>query len=248
MSTARAFKDQRHRMVDRQIAARGITDERLLAAMREIPRERFVPEALAAFAYEDCALPIDENQTISQPYIVALMLELGAIRETDRVLEIGAGSGYAAAVISRLAARVYGIERHRTLADKAAKRLARLGYDNVEIIAGDGSKGLAAHAPFDVVIVSAGGPRVPAALRDQLAIGGRLIMPVGQVGAQQLVRVTRHAQDHFGEEVHGRVAFVPLIGADGWPGDAADPASDSVDDGGGGGNPGRTEWLGPPTF
>ena len=175
-----------------------------------------MPEHLQEFVYEDSALPIELGQTISQPYIVARMIELAEIKPGDKVLEVGAGSGYAAAVMSRMANKVFAIERHEALAKLAAARLKRLGYANAEIICADGTKGLAEEAPFQAIIVSAGGPHVPEALKQQLAIGGRLIVPVGEFGFQTLIRVRRTGEDRFEEEDFGAVAFVPLIGEEGW--------------------------------
>ncbi len=216
-------------MVARHLKARGVADERLLAAMGEVPREAFVGERMQEFAYEDSALPIEAGQTISQPYIVARMLELAEIAPTDSVLEVGAGSGYAAAAMSRMARRVFAIERHEQLARLARRRLQRLGYGNVEIIVADGTKGLPAHAPFQAIVVSAGGPQIPEALKRQLDIGGRLVIPVGARGLQTLVRVRRVGDDEFEEEDFGAVAFVPLIGAEGWPepGRATEPDLDA---------------------
>jgi protein-L-isoaspartate(D-aspartate) O-methyltransferase len=207
----------RERMVERQIAGRGMRDTYVAEAMREVPREAFVPEGLQEFAYEDSPLPIEAGQTISQPYIVALMIEAAEIRPGDRVLEIGAGSGYAAAVISRIAERVYAIERHDALTRLAAERLTRLGYDNVEIRTGDGTRGWPEEAPFDAILAAAGGPAIPQTLKDQLDIGGRLVMPVGETQREQrLVKVTRTDATHFEEEDLGGVMFVPLIGEHGW--------------------------------
>lgn len=203
-------------MVTRHLEARGISDAHVLAAMAQVPREAFVSQPLSEFAYEDSALPIAAGQTISQPFIVARMIELAEIRPGDTVLEVGAGSGYAAAVMSRIASSVYAVERHEELADLAREREARLGYDNVEIICGDGTKGWPQQAPFDAIIVSAGGPKVPDALKRQLAIGGRLVIPVGRDLYQTLVRVRRTGQDTFEQEDHGGVTFVPLIGEEGW--------------------------------
>src|SRR2546423_10838543 len=163
---------QRERMVQRQVARRGVRDVRVLEAMREVPREAFVAEGMREFAYEDSPLPIEAGQTISQPYIVAAMIEAAEIQPGDRVLEIGAGSGYAAAVMSRIAERVYTIERHATLSRTAAARLKRLGYDNVEIRTGDGTRGWPEAAPFDAILVAAGGPAIPQTLKDQLDLGG----------------------------------------------------------------------------
>jgi protein-L-isoaspartate(D-aspartate) O-methyltransferase len=204
-------------MVDRQVARRGVRDSRVLGAMREVPREVFVPDGLQEFAYEDSPLPIEAGQTISQPYIVAAMLEAAKIRPGDKVLEVGAGSGYAAAVAGRIAGQVYAIERHDALAKLAAGRMRRLGYDNVSLRTGDGTRGWPDAAPFDAIIVSAGGPQVPEALKTQLAIGGRLVAPVGETrNAQRLVRVTRQGEAHFHQDDLGAVTFVPLIGEQGW--------------------------------
>jgi protein-L-isoaspartate(D-aspartate) O-methyltransferase len=203
-------------MVTHHLEARGIADPLVLAAMGEVPREAFVSEPLAAFAYEDSALPIEAGQTISQPYIVARMIELLELQPGDKVLEVGAGSGYAAAVVSRIASKVYAIERHAALADQARARLRRLGYTNAEIICADGTKGLPEQAPFDAILVSAGGPKVPETLKRQLAIGGRLVIPVGRDLHQTLLLVRRTDEDIFEEEDHGAVAFVPLIGEEGW--------------------------------
>ena len=211
-----AYVRDRAVMVERHLKARGIDDPLLLEAMGTVPREAFVPEHLQEFVYEDSALPIESGQTISQPYIVARMIELAEIKPGDTVLEVGAGSGYAAAVMSRMANKVFAIERHEALAKLAAARLKRLGYANAEIICADGTKGLAEEAPFQAIIVSAGGPHVPEALKQQLAIGGRLIVPVGEFGFQTLIRVRRTGEDRFEEEDFGAVAFVPLIGEEGW--------------------------------
>jgi protein-L-isoaspartate(D-aspartate) O-methyltransferase len=207
----------RERMVDRQLARRGVSDRLVLEAMREVPREAFVPEGLQEFAYEDSPLPIEAGQTISQPYIVGLMIEAAEIRPGDRVLEIGAGSGYAAAVISRIASRVYAVERHDELTVLAAERLKLLGYHNVEMRTGDGTHGWPQAAPFDAILAAAGGPAIPQVLKDQLDIGGRLVMPVGETQREQrLVKVTRISATHFEEEDLGGVMFVPLIGEHGW--------------------------------
>jgi protein-L-isoaspartate(D-aspartate) O-methyltransferase len=202
-------------MVERQLWRRGISDERVLDAFRSVPREAFVGDAAEEFAYEDTALPIDEGQTISQPYIVALMVQALDLRPTDRVLEVGAGSGYAAAILSRLAGRVYAIERNQRLAEDARERLRQLGYDNVEVRAGDGTLGWPEAAPFDAILVSAGGPDVPQPLLDQLAPGGRLIIPVGSMREQHLLRIRRVGDEWVRDDL-GSVTFVPLIGQAGW--------------------------------
>jgi protein-L-isoaspartate(D-aspartate) O-methyltransferase len=209
------FTKARVEMIEEQILGRGLRDPAVLAAMAAVPREAFVPPDLADNAYEDCALPIAEGQTISQPYIVAAMLAAARLVAGDRVLEVGAGSGYAAAVISRIAAQVYGIERNDTLTRTATARLQALGYANIELATGDGSGGSPAAAPFDAIIVSAGGPRIPEALKRQLADGGRLVMPVGPPGDQRLLRLVRHG-DEFDQDDLGGVRFVALIGEEGW--------------------------------
>lgn len=213
------YERPRNRMVDTQIAGRGVRDEHVLRAMRAVPRERFVGAGLAEFAYEDSPLPIGEGQTISQPYVVAAMIEAGEIGPDDRVLEVGAGSGYAAAVVAKIADKVYAIERHEALGSAARDRLETLGYRNIEVRIGDGTKGWPDAAPFDAILVSAGGPQVPQALKDQLAIGGRLVIPVGRDRDQKLTKVTRTSRTEFDEEDLGAVSFVPLIGEQGWADD-----------------------------
>jgi protein-L-isoaspartate(D-aspartate) O-methyltransferase len=211
------FAEKRRRMVEEQIAARGVVDRTVLDAMLAVPRQMFVPSSAAEFAYDDTPLPIEEGQTISQPYVVALMAAALKLTSRDRVLEIGAGSGYAAAVLSRIAAEVYAIERHAVLAELASRRMKDLGFDNVDVRHGDGTLGWPEHAPYDAILVSAGGPSVPDALRTQLAVGGRLVIPVGTTPrAQELVRVTRIGQNEYRQEELGAVQFVPLIGAQGW--------------------------------
>jgi protein-L-isoaspartate(D-aspartate) O-methyltransferase len=209
-------------MVERQIAARGVRDEGVLRALGDVPREAFVPAATAHLAYEDAPLPIGEGQTISQPYIVAYMAEIAELGPHDRVLEVGTGSGYAAAVFSRMVDRVYTVERHRPLADAAQRRFEELGYDNIEVAVRDGTLGWPEHAPYDAIIVAAASPgRVPPALVEQLAPGGRLVIPRGPTQAgQDLVRIRRSADGAtMEEETLGAVRFVPLIGAAGWPDD-----------------------------
>ncbi|UGB38387.1 protein-L-isoaspartate(D-aspartate) O-methyltransferase [Frateuria soli] len=218
------FARQRQRMVERQLAARGITDARVLEAMGRIPREAFVAGAMHEFAYEDSPLPIEAGQTISQPFIVARMLQAAELHEGDSVLEIGAGSGYAAAVMAAIAASVHAIERHAELAELAQQRFDALGYRNIRLHVGDGSGGWPEAAPFDAIIAAAGGPAVPDVLRRQLAIGGRLVMPVGEtLNRQRLVKVTRVAQDRFEEEPLEEVRFVPLVGSYGWSEQEASP-------------------------
>src|SRR3954447_21897011 len=175
----------RDRMVEVQLIRRGVRDPYVLEAMRGVPREAFVEPGFEEFAYEDGPLPIGEGQTISQPYIVALMIEAAGVRPGDNVLEVGAGSGYAAAVMSQIADHVFAIERHRELSEKALTRFRKLGYDNIELRLGDGTMGWSEAAPFDAILVSAGGPGVPEALKRQLAIGGRCVIPVGAAERRQ---------------------------------------------------------------
>lgn len=218
---AQDFDERRRRMVLRHVEGRGIKDPKLLTAMREVPREVFVPENLAESAYDDAPLPIGEGQTISQPYIVAAMIEAAQIGQGDRVLEVGAGSGYAAAVLSRLSGEVFAIERHKILAEAAELRLARLGYTNVKIIAADGSGGLPDEAPFDAILVAARGPEVPEALKRQLKVAGRLVIPVGSSDVQTLCRITRVSDDEWATDRLRPVRFVPLIGVHGLPEDSS---------------------------
>jgi protein-L-isoaspartate(D-aspartate) O-methyltransferase len=207
----------RDRMVNVQIARRGVRDPLVLEAMRRVPREVFVEPGYEEFAYEDAPLPIGEGQTISQPYIVALMIEAAGMKPGDRVLEVGAGSGYAAAVLGQIADRVYAIERHPSLGKSVRQRFSKLDYDNINLRVGDGTRGWPEAAPFDAILVAAGGPEVPPALKEQLAIGGRLVIPVGeQERYQSLIKLTRKNQAEFEEENLGAVAFVPLIGEQGW--------------------------------
>jgi protein-L-isoaspartate(D-aspartate) O-methyltransferase len=208
---------QRQIMIERDLEGRGIRDHAVLAAMRTVPREEFVPPSLRDRAYDDRPLPIDEGQTISQPYIVAYMAEALELSPNDKVLEIGTGSGYSAAVLSRIAAEVYTVERFDSLARSAGERLAGLGYDNVHLLVNDGTLGWPEHAPYDAIVVTAGAPRVPEPLLPQLAIGGRLVVPVGPDGLYQtLVRVRRKGVDDFHKESLLGVQFVPLVGAAGW--------------------------------
>ncbi len=211
------FERAREDMVRRQIAARGLCRPDLLRAFHEVPREQFVPPRFAAQAYEDGPLPIEAGQTISQPYIVALMIDAAGIGPGDRVLEIGAGSGYAAAILGWLAASVVTLERHAELAQLASERLGRLGYNNVEVVLADGTTGWIPGAPYDAILVAASGSHIPHVLLDQLAPGGRLVMPVGAAdGVQRLLKATRVAPDRYSEEDLGPVRFVPLIGRHGW--------------------------------
>jgi protein-L-isoaspartate(D-aspartate) O-methyltransferase len=212
-----SFASLRAEMVERDIIARGVRDELVLDAMRKVPRELFLPKNLREFAYEDTPLPIDGDQTISQPYIVAFMAEALMLKGDEKVLEIGAGSGYAAAVLSVIAADVYTVERLGQLADKAAATVADLGYDNVHVLHGDGTRGWPEYAPYDAIVVAAGAPQVPESLKQQLKIGGRLVIPVGaDQRAQELVRVTRISTSEYRSEDIADVRFVPLIGEEGW--------------------------------
>ncbi|WP_029582298.1 protein-L-isoaspartate(D-aspartate) O-methyltransferase [Bradyrhizobium sp. URHD0069] len=211
------FASLRAEMVELDIIARGVRDELVLNAMRKVPRELFLPKNLHEFAYEDTPLPIDGDQTISQPYIVAFMAEALMLKGDEKVLEIGAGSGYAAAVLSVIAADVYTVERLGQLADKAAATVADLGYDNVHVLHGDGTRGWPEYAPYDAIVVAAGAPQVPESLKEQLKIGGRLVIPVGaDQHAQELVRVTRISTSEYRSEDIADVRFVPLIGEEGW--------------------------------
>jgi protein-L-isoaspartate(D-aspartate) O-methyltransferase len=211
------FEAEREAMVERQLLRRGITEAHILDAFREVPREAFVAEDQAHLAYGDHPLPIEARQTISQPYIVALTIQAAGIKPGDTVLEVGAGSGYAAAIISRIARKVVGIERQHDLVEIARERLKRLGYDNVEIVEGDGTKGCPEHAPFDAIVAAASGSHVPKAFIEQLAASGRIVMPVGDPGwVQKLVRATKGPDGALIEEDLGAVRFVPLIGEEGW--------------------------------
>ncbi|HEY7188082.1 MAG TPA: protein-L-isoaspartate(D-aspartate) O-methyltransferase [Vicinamibacterales bacterium] len=210
------FDEARARMVDEQLMARGIRAARLLDAMRRVPRHLFVPRDQQPLAYTDRALPIAGNQTISQPFMVATMTEALAVEPASLVLEVGTGSGYQAAVLSLLAKEVLSIERRPELAAAAAATLRSLGYGNVKVIVGDGTLGAPELAPFDGILVTAGAPRVPAALLDQLRDQGRLVIPVGPPAQQEVVVVTRDG-DRFEESRREGCVFVPLIGAAGWP-------------------------------
>ena len=211
------FAKLRREMADRHCHARGVRSELVLEAMCKVPREMFLPADLREFAYEDSPLPIAEGQTISQPYIVALMAEALLLRGGEKVLEIGTGSGYAAAVLAEIAGDVYTVERHGPLAEKAAVVLADHGYDNIHVLHGDGTRGWPDHAPYDAIVVAAGGPKIPESLQAQLKIGGRLVIPIGsQTRAQELVRVTRLSEKEFKREDLADVRFVPLLGEEGW--------------------------------
>lgn len=217
MSDQSSFARQREEMVERQVRRRGIRDPAILDAMREVPREVFVLEEYRDAAYNDAPLPIPAEQTISQPYVVALMIRALNLAAEARVLEIGSGSGYASAILSRIVREVHAVERHHELVAYARERLQKLGYDNVHVHHADGSKGWPKAAPYDGILVSASGPRVPNILEQQLAIGGHLVMPVGSTrGMQNLVRLTRLSENDYKQQNMGGVRFVPLIGEEGW--------------------------------
>ncbi len=210
-------ESERQAMVEDQLRARGILDRRVLDAMATVPRHEFMPIEQSPAAYEDRALPIGEWETISQPYIVALMTEAAGVHVGDRVLEVGTGLGYQAAVLAALGARVYTIERNAGLADEARRRLRRTGYGTaVEVIGGDGTDGYAAAAPYDAILVTAGAPRVPQTLLDQLAEGGRLVIPIGSRQVQQLHLLIKNSE-RVTDRVLEACQFVPLVGRQGWP-------------------------------
>jgi|SRR5579884_855415 len=211
------YAAERAAMVDRQLRRRGITEPEILDAFRAVPREAFVADAFAHQAYGDHPLPIEAGQTISQPYIVALMIQAARIGAGASVLEVGSGSGYAAAVISRIAKRVVGIERQHELVEVSRQRMRRLGYDNVEIVEGDGTKGWPAGAPYDAILAAASGSHVPKPLVEQLAARGSIVMPVGDPGwVQHLLKVTKAEDGSLQQSDLGAVRFVPLIGEEGW--------------------------------
>lgn len=205
-------------MVEYQVQGRGITSTLVTEAMRRVRRERFVPEDMQLLAYEDGPLGIGEGQTISQPYVVALMIDALNLQGGEKVLDVGTGSGYGAAVLGCIAGEVFGVERLPTLAARARDVLRAEGFSNVHVYCGDGTLGMPEVAPFDGIVVAAGGPSVPQALKDQLTIGGRLVMPVGgEHISQDLVRITRVSASEYESESLGGVRFVPLLGAQGWP-------------------------------
>ena len=217
MNRDNGFESQRASMVDYQLRARGIESPLVLEAMGRVAREHFVPERMRDCAYDDGPLPIGAGQTISQPYIVALMTEALDLEGGERLLDIGTGSGYAAAVLGCIAGEVFSIERIQELADRAAGVLVSEGIDNVEVRCGDGTMGWPEHQPYDGIIVAAGAPAVPDSLKRQLAFGGHLVIPVGsEHSVQSLIRVTRLAEDEFRTEDLGSVRFVPLLGEQGW--------------------------------
>jgi protein-L-isoaspartate(D-aspartate) O-methyltransferase len=215
MDDEESYALERDRMVEEQLRGRDITDRRVLAAMRQVPRHRFVRPADLHLAYADCPLPIGHGQTISQPYIVALMTQLLEPNPDDTVLEIGTGSGYQAAILAQLVGQVISVERIPELAAQTRLLLVRLGVTNVEVREGDGTQGCVDRAPFAGIVVTAGAPRVPEPLRQQLADGGRLVLPVGSRDGQMLERWTRCGEDLQRERI-APVAFVPLIGEQGW--------------------------------
>ncbi len=214
-SSSPNYEKEREHMVESQLARRGIKDKRVLDAMRQVPRHLFVPTDVRGLAYCDGPLPIGNGQTISQPYIVALMTELLELTGQERVLELGTGSGYQAAILSLLAREVYSVERHAALAQQAEKVLAQLGYDNVVVSVGDGTLGWPEHSPYEAIIVTAAAPDVPQPLTEQLADGGRLVAPVGSRWSQVLVKVKRQGETLARERLTA-VAFVPLVGKYGW--------------------------------
>jgi len=208
---------RRQRMISEHLRRRDIVDPAVLAAFSRVAREEFVPERLGDHAYDDIPLPIGNGQTISQPYVVAMTVQALHLDGHERVLEIGTGSGYAAAVLASLAREVVTVERIPELALSAAERLARLGFHNVHVHQGDGTLGWAINAPYEAICVAAGAPKPPQALLEQLAIGGRLVIPHGDADNQRLVRITRKDQITYSEEDLGNVRFVPLVGEQGWP-------------------------------
>jgi protein-L-isoaspartate(D-aspartate) O-methyltransferase len=208
---------EREAMVERQLRRRGITEQPILDAFRAVPREAFISDEYAHLAYADHPLPIEAGQTISQPYIVGLMIQAADIQPGDKVLEIGAGSGYAAALISRIARQVIGIERQHELVEVARQRMRRLGYDNVEIVEGDGTKGWPQAAPYNAILAAASGSHVPKPLVEQLASGGSIVMPLGDPDCvQHLVKVGKDSNGALQQSDLGAVRFVPLIGEEGW--------------------------------
>jgi len=218
MATSMAdYRAEREAMVERHLKRRGITETPIIDAFLAVPREEFVSPEYAHLAYGDHPLPIEAGQTISQPYIVALMIQAADIKPGDEVLEVGAGSGYAAAVISRIAGKVIGIERQHDLVEVGRQRLEGLGYGNVEIVEGDGTRGCPEHAPFDAILAAASGSHVPQPWVEQLADGGRIVMPVGERHwVQELIKVTKGPNGKLIHENLGGVRFVPLIGEEGW--------------------------------
>ena len=209
------WKKQRDNMVEEQLKSRGITDDSILKAFKKVPRHKFVPSKYRKYAYDDRPLPIAKNQTISQPYIVAEMIDAMDIDQSDSVLEIGIGSGYAGAVLSRIVKRVYGVELHQKLVSEANDRFDKLGYDNIEIKQGDGTKGWEEYSPYAGIMVSAAAPEIPGALLEQLEEGGYLIIPLGQRHIQNLTRIKK-VGDGYQQENMEMVRFVPLVNKEGW--------------------------------
>ncbi|MCX8021569.1 MAG: protein-L-isoaspartate(D-aspartate) O-methyltransferase [Syntrophorhabdaceae bacterium] len=210
------YTNKRQQMVDLQIVARGIKDQRVIAAMRKVPRHLFLDEALRSQAYEDYPSPIGERQTISQPYIVALMTELLQLKGNEKVLEIGTGSGYQTAILAELAEQVFSVERLPTLAKKARKLIDELKYTNVVITVKDGSTGWKEHSPYDAIIVTAAAPYEPRSLLEQLKVGGRLVIPIGDEYSQDLILYTKEEDGTYSKENYGGCRFVKLIGEEGW--------------------------------
>ncbi len=216
-SNRQLYSKLRAKMVSEQIKARDFRDKNVLRAMEKVAREEFVPDEMKTLAYEDRPLLIGEGQTISQPYMVAIMTKALQLKGGERVLEIGTGSGYSAAILAEIAAEVYSIERHASLAVRAEKTLRRLNYTNINIITGDGTMGLPGYAPFEAIAVTAGAPHIPQSLKAQLSIGGRLVIPVGEgEDLQWLSRITRTREHEYKEQILGLCRFVPLIGEEGW--------------------------------
>jgi protein-L-isoaspartate(D-aspartate) O-methyltransferase len=216
MSEATPFESARRAMVDYQIRRRGVRDTRVLGAMFQVPRHEFVPPAYLSAAYDDRPLPIGEAETISQPYIVAAMTDAARVQQGDKALEVGTGSGYQAAILAHLGARVWTMERNGQLADSARERLARLGYKGIEVICGDGTEGYPSAAPYQVIVVTAASPHVPQPLLDQLDDGGRMVIPVGDLYHQDLQLIFRHANE-LTTRLLDPCQFVPLIGKYAWP-------------------------------
>jgi protein-L-isoaspartate(D-aspartate) O-methyltransferase len=209
------YEQLRKKMMEHQIAARGVSDRRVLEAMLRIPRHLFIPESMQGRAYDDSPLPIGDGQTISQPYMVAWMTELLEVEEDDRILEVGTGSGYQAAILCELGKEIYSIEKYSSLAQRAEEKLRSLGCDNITIRVGDGTLGWPEEAPFDGIMVTAGAPSIPEPLVEQLAEGGRLVIPVGPSGMQMLTLIRREGKEYRTME-EGTCVFVPLVGKFGW--------------------------------
>lgn len=210
------LKQAKERMIKSHLIARGIKNERVLAAFRKVAREEFVPAELAAQAYQDQPLPIGEGQTISQPYIVAEMVQALKPTPGDKVLEVGIGSGYAAAILAEIVETVYGVERYQSLVEETEQRLTNLGYDNLDLKEGDGTTGWAEHAPYDCILVSAAAPEIPNSLVEQLSKGGHLVIPVGTKSVQELYQIEKLDEGELDKKSLGRVRFVPLLGEEGW--------------------------------